>query len=90
MSLYDILDNYEKEVVKAKETYKNSLNKINVDIAESFNLLPIDVYKNLSLNELYELLHKIYWSSEKRVNEIIDIIEDKKLEQRKKRRFCSL
>lgn len=87
MNINEVLNSHNLKTNKAQEEYDLSINKINEDTANNLENLSLEEFEKLSLDKLYKLLNNAYWQSEKRINEVIDIIERKKIEYRKEHGF---
>lgn len=87
MNIEKVLNKHNLEVKKAQENFDNLLLNINKETAKNLEEVPLSDFENLTLDRLYKILNGAYWYSEKRVNEVIDIIERKKLETRKREGF---
>lgn len=87
MNIQEVLNRHNSKSNKAKEDYDNLIQNINKETAKALDELSLSEFESLSLDRLYRLLNVAYWYSEKRVDEVIEIVERKKLEVRKKEGF---
>lgn len=87
MNIQEVLNRHNSKSNKAKEDYDNLIQNINKETAKALDELSLSEFKSLSLDRLYKLLNVAYWYSEKRVDEVIEIVERKKIEVRKKEGF---
>lgn len=87
MNIQEVLNRHNTESNKAKEDYDKLIEDINKKTAKALDEVALSEFESFTLEKLYKLLNVAYWYSEKRVNEIIEIIERKKMEVRKKEGF---
>lgn len=87
MNIQEVLNRHNSKSNKAKEDYDNLIQNINKETAKALDEVALSEFESLSLDKLYRLLNVAYWYSEKRVDEVIEIVERKKLKVRKKEGF---